>query len=223
MPYPADENDSVQLKRTLVQYLQSLRGAGVTQLPSPLEVGVPNVATTGENISHSHAATTTDRERIPDMPARGKPTAARSTRAPQSPPLGADKRSEPELSPEKKVAQLQILQKEVAGCTLCAELATSRTQTVFGVGNPSTKVCFIGGGTRCDEDRKGEPFVGRAGQLLTDIIEKGMGLQREDVYILNVLKCRPPGNRNPLPDEVCNCRGFFERQLESSVRSFSVV
>ncbi|MCA9153158.1 MAG: uracil-DNA glycosylase, partial [Planctomycetales bacterium] len=65
-----------------------------------------------------------------------------------------------------------------------------------------------------DEDKQGIPFVGRAGRLLTDIIEKGMKISREDVYILNVLKCRPPGNRNPLPDEVANCRGYLERQLE---------
>jgi DNA polymerase len=109
---------------------------------------------------------------------------------------------------------LLSIQSEVAGCTRCAELAATRTQTVFGVGNASARLCFFGEAPGADEDRQGEPFVGRAGQLLTDIIQKGMGLRREDVYILNVLKCRPPENRNPLPDEVANCRGYFERQLE---------
>jgi DNA polymerase len=92
-------------------------------------------------------------------------------------------------------------------------LAESRTQTVFGVGNPEARLAFLGEAPGADEDRQGEPFVGRAGQLLTKIIE-ACTLRREDVYILNVLKCRPPGNRNPLPDEVSACRGFYERQLE---------
>lgn len=118
--------------------------------------------------------------------------------------------------PSRSVAKdsLEVLQKEVAGCTLCAELAETRTQTVFGVGDPSAKLCFFGEAPGADEDRQGEPFVGRAGRLLTDMIEKGMGLKRSDVYILNVLKCRPPGNRNPNTEEVANCRPFFQRQLE---------
>jgi DNA polymerase len=108
---------------------------------------------------------------------------------------------------------LQVIAGEVAACTQCAELVANRTQTVFGVGNPQARLCFLGEAPGADEDRQGEPFVGRAGQLLTDIIQKGMGLTRQDVYILNILKCRPPGNRNPLPDEASNCRGFLDRQL----------
>jgi DNA polymerase len=84
---------------------------------------------------------------------------------------------------------------------------------VFGVGAPSARLCFFGEAPGADEDRQGEPFVGRAGRLLTDIIEKGMGLKREDVYILNTLKCRPPGNRTPTGEEVERCRHFFETQL----------
>ena len=108
---------------------------------------------------------------------------------------------------------LEVIQAEVVHCTACSELASTRTQTVFGVGNPQARLCFLGEAPGADEDRLGEPFVGRAGKLLTDIIEKGMQLRREDVYILNVLKCRPPGNRNPLPTEVHNCRKFLDRQL----------
>jgi DNA polymerase len=108
---------------------------------------------------------------------------------------------------------LDVVRQEVAGCTRCAELVAHRTQTVFGVGNPTARLCFVGEAPGADEDRQGEPFVGRAGKLLTDIIEKGMGLARGDVYILNILKCRPPGNRNPLPEEADNCRGFLDRQL----------
>ncbi len=102
----------------------------------------------------------------------------------------------------------------MAACTRCAELAATRTQTVFGVGNPQARLVFLGEAPGADEDRQGEPFVGRAGQLLTDIIEKGMGLKRSDVYICNILRCRPPGNRNPLPIEAANCREFLDAQIE---------
>ena len=109
--------------------------------------------------------------------------------------------------------QLTALAGEVAACTRCDELARCRTQTVFGVGNPNADLCFVGEAPGADEDAQGEPFVGAAGQLLTRIIG-AMGLERRDVYICNVLKCRPPGNRTPEPDEIANCRGFLERQIE---------
>ncbi len=95
-------------------------------------------------------------------------------------------------------AALAAVAREVAACTRCRELARTRTQTVFGVGNPYARLVFCGEAPGADEDRQGEPFVGRAGQLLTDIIVKGMKMRREDVYILNILRCRPPGNRNPV-------------------------
>ncbi len=107
---------------------------------------------------------------------------------------------------------LEAVRADVAACTACAELACTRKQTVFGVGNPHARLCFLGEAPGADEDAQGEPFVGRAGQLLTKIIE-ACTLTREEVYILNVLKCRPPGNRNPLPNEVANCREFLDRQL----------
>jgi len=110
-------------------------------------------------------------------------------------------------------ATLTQLQQEVAPCTRCSELASTRTQTVFGVGNPQARLCFLGEAPGADEDRLGEPFVGRGGQLLNKIIE-ACQLKRSDVYILNMLKCRPPGNRNPLPDELANCRPYLERQFE---------
>ncbi|MFM7185477.1 MAG: uracil-DNA glycosylase family protein [Planctomycetota bacterium] len=112
-----------------------------------------------------------------------------------------------------RARHLLVLAEQVTGCTLCAELAASRTRTVFGVGSPDARICFLGEAPGADEDASGEPFVGRAGQLLTKIIE-ACRLRRDEVYILNVLKCRPPGNRTPLPDEVGNCRRFFQRQLE---------
>jgi uracil-DNA glycosylase len=112
-----------------------------------------------------------------------------------------------------RVTALEVLRTEVAGCTRCAELAAARKQTVFGSGRPDARLVFFGEAPGADEDVAGEPFVGKAGQLLTKIIE-ACRLRREDVYIMNVLKCRPPGNRTPLPTEVANCRAFFERQLE---------
>ncbi len=105
------------------------------------------------------------------------------------------------------------MRKEVAACTRCSQLACTRKQTVFGVGTPQARLCFVGKAPGADEDAQGIPFVGRAGQLLTKIIE-ACTLKREDVYILNVLKCRPPDNRTPLPEEVANCRGYLDRQLE---------
>jgi uracil-DNA glycosylase len=110
-------------------------------------------------------------------------------------------------------ADLAAVARDVAACTRCAELARTRTQTVFGVGNPHAKLVFCGEAPGADEDRLGEPFVGRAGQLLTDIIVKGMKLQRQDVYILNILRCRPPNNRTPSPVEAANCREYLDRQL----------
>src|SRR5438874_10240062 len=104
---------------------------------------------------------------------------------------------------------------ELAGvasvCTKC-RLANSRTQVVFGVGSPQADVMFIGEGPGYHEDQQGEPFVGAAGQLLTTMLGE-IGLRREDVYICNVLKCRPPGNRDPLPDEVESCTPYLQGQI----------
>ena len=108
---------------------------------------------------------------------------------------------------------LEGLRTEIGDCQRC-KLGKTRTKLVFGVGNPDAKIVFVGEGPGRDEDIQGEPFVGRAGQLLTDIITKGMKMKREDVYICNVVKCRPPENRNPEPDEVDACEGFLIKQLE---------
>jgi uracil-DNA glycosylase family 4 len=97
-------------------------------------------------------------------------------------------------------------------CTRCP-LAETRTQVVFGVGDPDAGLMFVGEGPGADEDRIGEPFVGRAGKLLTSLIE-GIGLTRDDVYIANVVKCRPPGNRDPQPLEIESCRPYLEAQLD---------
>ena len=104
------------------------------------------------------------------------------------------------------------LRERVAACTRC-ELHSTRTQTVFGVGSQTARWMFIGEAPGAEEDRQGEPFVGRAGQLLTSML-KALGFARDDVYIANVLKCRPPGNRDPRPEEARCCRDYLERQIE---------
>ena len=112
-----------------------------------------------------------------------------------------------------KAKSLEELRAAIGDCRLC-KLCSSRTNLVFGVGNPKAELMFVGEGPGRDEDLQGEPFVGRAGQLLTDIITKGMGMKREDVYIANVVKCRPPENRNPEPDEVAACEPFLKKQID---------
>jgi DNA polymerase len=119
----------------------------------------------------------------------------------------------PAAPADDRVAALAAVARKVAACTRCAELVKNRTQTVFGVGNPHARLAFLGEAPGADEDRQGEPFVGRAGQLLNDIIVKGMRMRREDVYILNILRCRPPENRPPLPLEAAACREYLDAQL----------
>ena len=113
---------------------------------------------------------------------------------------------------EDVVRSLPALREDALVCTRCP-LAATRTQVVFGVGHPDADLMFVGEGPGADEDRVGEPFVGRAGKLLTSLIE-GIGLTRDDVYIANVVKCRPPGNRDPLPNEIASCRPYLEAQLD---------
>ena len=117
-------------------------------------------------------------------------------------------------SPSNKTERLQLLKDEVKNCKKCTELANYRTQTVFGYGNPDADIVFIGEAPGADEDKQGVPFVGRAGQLLDEIITEGMKLRRGDVYICNILCCRPPENRNPNPNETANCRSFIDRILD---------
>jgi uracil-DNA glycosylase len=110
-----------------------------------------------------------------------------------------------------RAADLAALGEAAAGCTRC-RLAEGRTKVVFGAGNPAAELMFVGEGPGADEDRQGLPFVGAAGELLTRIIQ-AIEMTRDEVYIANVVKCRPPGNRDPQPDEVAACRGYLEKQI----------
>lgn len=198
---------TLRIRVALRQRLNSLLAAGVQQLrrsPTPAPEDPLRGSAAGEP---------------PVVDGRGavRPHSPSSAEKPQE--LGGEYTSEGvqadlgQCAEGDQQSQLHSLRQQVVGCTLCTDLAQNRTQTVFGVGAPQTRLCFLGEAPGADEDRLGQPFVGKAGQLLDRIIA-ACTLRREEVYILNVLKCRPPGNRTPLPDEVANCRGYFERQLE---------
>ncbi len=178
------------------QALESLQQAGVTHLPK------------SRKRAPAAASAATPPATPPESPARQparSPAVPSAAKVAQPAPRAA-------VAVGDRQAALNVIREEVAACRLCQELADTRTQTVFGVGNIRPRLVFMGEAPGADEDRQGEPFVGRAGQLLNKIIE-ACTMRREDVYILNTLKCRPPGNRNPLPHEAANCRGFLDRQL----------
>jgi uracil-DNA glycosylase len=142
----------------------------------------------------------------PSISAEPQPTAPPAPMAPTEPIVQVFS------SPAEALAALKA---EIGpACTRCKLHTLGRTQVVFGVGNPQAELMFVGEAPGADEDIQGEPFVGRAGQLLTKIIE-AIGMRREDVYIANVIKCRPPGNRNPEPDEVEQCEPFLFRQVDT--------
>src|SRR5262245_37699892 len=135
--------------------------------------------------------------------AEGAPAA---TAAPARTPL-------PPVGETSDAADLEGVRAWIGDCRRC-KLAGGRKSIVFGQGNPRAELMFVGEAPGADEDIQGLAFVGRAGQLLTDIIEKGMKMRREDVFIANVLKCRPPDNRNPETDEILSCQPFLEKQIE---------
>ncbi|MGA2066129.1 MAG: uracil-DNA glycosylase [Thermoguttaceae bacterium] len=188
--------------RALAQRLESLRAAGVTHLGRAATVA----AAEGARAQAAEGPGSTS----PDAPSlKTRPTPLHlppsAVRLPSECPVGE--------SSDPRAAALAEVARRVAACTRCAELVRNRTQTVFGTGSPHARLVFIGEAPGADEDRRGEPFVGRAGQLLTDIIVKGMKLRRQDVYIMNILRCRPPDNRTPLPVEAAACREYLDAQL----------
>lgn len=200
-----------------------LQRSGVSFLPRPR-------STTVESLAKRFVVPIANEPPQPDEsvtataanPVTSVATGARSNRTPARPtmrfdsvaPLTSRESNYPgdPLPVTDRQAALDALGQEVAACTACTILASCRTQTVFGEGNPSPRVVFFGEAPGADEDRSGRPFVGKAGQLLTRMIE-ACKFRRPDVYILNTVKCRPPGNRNPDPDEIEHCRDFYQRQL----------
>lgn len=207
--------------RELIQELEGWQRAGVSRVP-PLDL---SALTAPPATPASQTQTQADPTRLPPLPEQPTPIQKPLLEAPDTPM--AKKQPNPvlaemaarcqtfqplDLSPADRREQLAVLQTRVAQCTRCDELARTRTQTVFGVGNPEARIVFVGEAPGADEDKQGEPFVGRAGQLLNDII-KACRMRREDIYICNVLRCRPPGNRLPSPEEAVNCREFLDGQI----------
>jgi DNA polymerase len=176
---PEPDVASRNLRRAVVQSLQSWQSSGLTHLSAP-------------------------------RPAVG--SEASPNTLPGSDSHDMTEAAVPPHSTEVRRQALSDLAERVAACRRCEELAQQRTQTVFGVGNPDARVMFIGEAPGADEDRQGEPFVGRAGQLLTRIIS-ACGWDRGDIYICNILRCRPPGNRNPTTQEADNCREHLDGQI----------
>jgi DNA polymerase len=188
-------------RQAAAQQLASLRAAGVTRVSRSTRVQVvsPESARETTNIAGNSGAAV-----LPES----ADSAARQSAIPS---LFQANRSA--LSRAEREERLRDVAARVALCTRCQELAGARTQTVFGVGNPQAEIMFVGEAPGADEDRQGEPFVGAAGQLLNRILEASR-LQRSDVYICNILRCRPPGNRNPLPEEAANCREYLDAQIQ---------
>ena len=201
------------LVRQARQHVDSLRAAGVAWLPLG---SLPALAPLAEPVNAPRVSVA--------------PSTLGGPSGKESGPLGS-RGSEPILqteTEEETVQQsettgapdqagrrqaLEVLAETVRKCTRCPELVATRTQTVFGVGSLVAELCFIGEAPGADEDAQGEPFVGAAGQLLNRIIA-ACGMKREEVYICNIIKCRPPGNRTPLSSEAGNCREYLEKQLE---------
>jgi uracil-DNA glycosylase family 4 len=191
-----------EIREALAARVRFYRELGLTEFyrrgalsTTVVEEGEPHAATAAAIEDVSATPTRED----DDIPPR-KPIAAPPSAAVTAPP--AD-----------KAAALRIIREEIGDCTRCA-LHTGRNKLVFGDGSPEARLMFVGEGPGADEDAQGLPFVGRAGQLLNNMIG-AMGLKREEVYIANVVKCRPPGNRTPEPDEANTCSPFLFQQIDA--------
>jgi uracil-DNA glycosylase len=212
------DSTAIPLRRALRQQLESLRRAGVTSLPrSRSEVPLLEFAVPAPSEAGSPAHPPRQRTAGGPAPTHAATSPARSLFAESQVPLPTAAATNAEitrstLSREERQQKLTVLAKAVSGCQRCPELCSTRTQTVFGVGSSDARVLFIGEAPGADEDKQGEPFVGKAGQLLNKIIE-ACKLTRQEIYICNILKCRPPGNRLPAPAEAANCREYLQGQL----------
>ncbi len=216
-----------ELRQALRQQLESFRRAGLTHLPKseraysipdfdesePGEDPVPESTVEAEPVKSTAKPTPT--------PQAVEPVASASL-------FGDDAAATPpsignwgEVAESDRPAALAKLADRVAACVRCQELAETRTQTVFGVGDPAARLMFIGEAPGRDEDEQGEPFVGAAGQLLNRII-KACTLTREEIYICNILRCRPPMNRNPTDQEAANCREYLDSQIRIVAPEFIV-
>jgi uracil-DNA glycosylase len=210
MIQPGSPQDELRLlTRELRAHLNALQAWGVRHIPSAKFPDPADLTPTASDSGGSSAPTAAEARRAPQFPPA----------SPIAPPQALSPQNAPEAllplgRPDDPLAHLSLAELETVAkqCTQC-RLHQGRTHVVFGVGNPHAELMFAGEAPGRDEDRQGEPFVGRAGQLLTRIIE-AIGLKRQDVYIANVIKCRPPNNRNPEDDEIARCEPFLMRQIE---------
>ncbi|HKI99889.1 MAG TPA: uracil-DNA glycosylase [bacterium] len=214
----ADSHADRRLLATLERELEALERSGVRWLSvapdptaaAPVERSAYRPPEASEAAAPARAAAAPPKN---DKPTLGEPQVPMASRPSESPPQPAVAGDPGEASPHPSALDtLESLRFQYRDCQNC-KLGGSRTHLVFGVGSDRPRLMFIGEGPGADEDEQGLPFVGRAGKLLTGLIE-AMGLVRDDVYITNVVKCRPPGNRNPEPDEVASCRPILQRQIE---------
>jgi len=197
-----------QLRRALAEWVRFCHEMGIYDFyrrePRPSELTVlesaePDMVAVSESLSESEL-----REEMPGRKSAVVPIIEEDIFEIVSP--------KPESGVADPVAALKLIREDLGDCTRCKLHKQGRKQIVFGVGNPRAELMFVGEGPGADEDAQGEPFVGRAGQLLNNMI-KAMGLRREDVHIANIVKCRPPGNRQPERDECDTCSPFLMRQI----------
>src|SRR5487761_2777765 len=209
--------DSV--RKALLQRLESLERAGVSELPRrfaafPRSEGSPSLRGVAEAPLEPAIAKADGGPSLAIPAGREAAALPVAPAKPDGKPLlaAAAWQGAPDLPPAERRAALDLICAQVSGCERCRELATTRTQTVFGVGNPTARLCFMGEAPGADEDAQGEPFVGRAGQLLNKMLV-AVNFTREEVYIANILKSRPPNNRDPKPDEVEACEPYLWKQI----------
>jgi DNA polymerase len=196
------------LHRLAAALLEDQGALGLEGIPAAALVEVKAGARTPAVPAEPAPATAPVTERAPPPPVRIAPPPAVASPPALAPPPG------------DAAAALAHVREELGDCTRC-KLHKGRKNIVFGVGDPNARLVFVGEGPGADEDAQGEPFVGKAGQLLTKMIQ-AMGLERKDVYIANVVKCRPPNNRDPEPDEVAACEPFLVQQL-GAIRPLVIV
>jgi uracil-DNA glycosylase len=195
-----------QVTASLRWYLDSLKESGVTELP-----GNPRLAEQGVVPSEGTRPLSSQLDSQKKQGVNVRPS--QPVVHEEVPMASAPTKDLFSSAALDKVQTLEELRAEIGDCRRC-KLCQGRTNIVFGVGDPKAEVMFVGEGPGRDEDLKGEPFIGRAGQLLTEIITKGMKMRRDEVYIANVVKCRPPENRNPESDEIAACQPFLMKQVE---------
>jgi DNA polymerase len=195
-----------ELKRALRERTRYFNELGVYDFYRR-DTGQPSPVSSDSEIEAGAAPTETQEEMTPK-----KKAAEPSMESNQGLSAATSRSANPESGIADPEEALRIIREDLGDCTRCRLHQQGRKQIVFGVGDPNAELMFIGEAPGADEDMKGEPFVGRAGQLLTNMI-KAMGLSREQVYIANIIKCRPPGNRTPERDECETCSPFLYRQI----------